>query len=194
MKAVFLDWATMGPGLDTDALRALLPELEIFDVTADHQVAERIEDATFVFANKVRLSDELLSRCSGLQFIGLTATGTDNVDLQAAAHHGVAVCNIRAYCTQSVAEHVFACLLSLTHSLGKFAADVRAGAWQESDDFCLLSHPIRELSAMTLGIVGHGELAGASPASRRRSIWKSSYRCDPERTRPGTAGSLLMSC
>lgn len=158
MKAVFLDWATMGPDLDTGALRTLLPELEIFDVTEDHQVAARIEDAQFVLANKVRLTDELLAQSPGLRFIGLTATGTDNVNLEAARRHGVAVCNIRAYCSQSVAEHVFACLLNLTHSIAQYARDVRAGEWQKSDDFCLLTHPIRELSAMTLGIVGYGEL------------------------------------
>ena len=111
-----------------------------------------------MLANKIRLSDELLQNCPHLRFIGLTATGTDNVDLDAARRHGIAVCNIRAYCSQSVAEHVFACLLSLTHSLDRYTADVRAGEWQKSDDFCLLSHPVRELSAMTLGIVGYGEL------------------------------------
>ncbi len=158
MKAVFLDWATMGPDLDTGELRALLPELEVFDVTEDDEVADRIRDAAFVLTNKIRLSDELLEHCPELQFIGLTATGTDNVDLEAAARHGVAVCNIRAYCTQSVAEHVFGVLLYLTHSLGRYAADVRAGEWQRSDNFCLLTHPVRELSAMTLGIVGYGEL------------------------------------
>jgi glycerate dehydrogenase len=158
MKAVFLDWATMGPGLDISQLRTLLPDLEVFDVTEDHEVATRTQDAQFVLANKVRLTDELLSRCRDIRFVGLTATGTDNVDLDAAKRHGIAVCNIRAYCTQSVVEHVFACMLNLTHSLGKYTADVRAGAWQKSKDFCLLTHPVRELSAMTLGIVGYGEL------------------------------------
>ncbi len=158
MKAVFLDWATMGPDLDTGALRSLLPDLEIFDVTEDHQVAGRIKDARFVLANKVRLTDELLAQSPELRFIGLTATGTDNVNLEAAQRHGIAVCNIRAYCNQSVAEHVFACLLNLTHSIAQYTRDVRAGEWQKSDNFCLLTHPIRELSAMTLGIVGYGEL------------------------------------
>lgn len=161
MKAVFLDWATMGPGLDTSGLRGVLPDLEVFDVSNEDQVAERIVDAEFVLANKIRLTDTLLEDCPRLRFIGLTATGTDNVDLSAARRHGVAVCNIRAYCSQSVAEHVFGCLLSLTHSLGPFTRDVRAGEWQRSDDFCLLTHPVRELSAMTLGIVGFGALGKA---------------------------------
>ena len=158
MKAVFLDWATMGPGLDISEMREALPELEVFEATEPDQVAERIADATYVLANKMRLTDELLENCPNLRFIGLTATGTDNIDVDAAKRHGVAVCNIRAYCTQSVAEHVFVCLLSLAHNLGRYVADVRAGAWQQSEDFCMLTHPVRELSSMTLGIVGFGEL------------------------------------
>jgi len=158
MKAVFLDWATMGPGLDISAMRAALPELEVFHATEDDEVAERIAGASYVLTNKIRLTDELLENCTELRFIGLTATGTDNIDLETAKRHGIAVCNIRAYCTQSVAEHVFACLLSLTHSLESYAADVRAGEWQKSEDFCMLTHPVRELSSMTLGIVGYGAL------------------------------------
>ena len=158
MKAVFLDFATMGPGLDVSGMRALLPELEIFDVTAASQTAERIQDAEVVLANKMRLTDELLRSNPKLRFIGLTATGTDNVDLAAARRNNVAVCNIRAYCTESIAEHVFGCLLNLTRNLQQYNAAVRAGQWQETKDFCLLSFPIRELSAMTLGIVGYGEL------------------------------------
>ena len=158
MKAVFLDWSTMGPDLDVSEMRVALPDLTIFDVTEDHQVAERIADATYVLANKIRLTDSLLEQCNNLRFIGLTATGTDSIDIEAAKRHGIAVCNIRAYCTQSVVEHVFGTLLSLTHSLGSYVRDVRAGAWQHSQDFCMLTHPVRELSAMTLGIVGFGEL------------------------------------
>ncbi len=158
MKAVFLDFATMGPDLDIEPLQTLLPELVFFDVTDDHQIAGRIKDAEFVLANKARLTEALLSDNPKLRFIGLTATGTDNVDLAVAKQNSIAVCNIRAYCTQSLAEHVFGCLLNLTHSLSRYNNTVRAGEWQHSPDFCLLSHPIRELSAMTLGIVGYGNL------------------------------------
>lgn len=158
MKAVFLDYATMGPDLDLLPLRSLLPELEIFEATEDAQVASRIDDAEFVFANKIRLTPELLTNASNIRFVGLTATGTDNVDLDAARQHGVAVCNIRDYCTQSVVEHVFGLLLTLTHKLGQYASSVRAGDWQSASDFCMLKFPIRELSAMTLGIVGYGTL------------------------------------
>jgi glycerate dehydrogenase len=158
MKAVLLDWATMGPDLDVSKLRALLPELEIFDDTTDEELAERIAGAEIVIGNKVMISESLFAGAPDMRFIGLTATGTDNVDLEAARKHGVGVANIRAYCTQSVAEHVFGCLLGLTHSLRNYDDDVRGGAWQNASNFCMLTHPINELSAMTLGIVGYGEL------------------------------------
>lgn len=158
MKAVLLDWATMGPDLDITELRALLPELEIYDDTDDDQMAERIAGAEIVLGNKVLLSESLFDCAPDMRFIGLTATGTDNVDLAAAKARGIVVCNIRAYCTQSVAEHVFGCLLGLAHNLGAYTGDVRQGAWQDADNFCMLTYPIQELSAMTLGIVGYGEL------------------------------------
>ena len=159
MKAVLLDWDTMGPDLDIGEMRALLPSLEVHGDTRPEQTIERIGDAGIVLGNKVGLTAEVFEACPSIRFIGLTATGTDNVDVEAAREKGIAVANIRAYCTQSVAEHVFGCLLNLTHALGKYTDDVRAGAWSQAENFCLITHPIRELSAMTLGLVGYGELA-----------------------------------
>jgi glycerate dehydrogenase len=158
MTAVFLDYSTMGDGLDLTPLTDLLPDLQIYAGTTDDQVAERIRDAEFVFVNKIRLDDALFERAPRLRFIGITATGTDNIDTDSAKRHGVAVTNIRAYCTQSVTEHVFGVLLMLTHNLGRYSAAVRHGAWQQAHDFCMLDYPVRELSLMTLGIVGYGEL------------------------------------
>ena len=158
MKAVFLDFATLGPDLNVSAMQALLPQLELHDMTDSAQLGARLQGAEIVLTNKVRLNAPLFADNPSLKFIGLTATGTDNVDLQAAQQHGVAVCNIRDYCTQSVAEHVFGCLLNLTHNLGRYRETVAAGEWQKADNFCLMAHPIRELSGMTLGIVGYGAL------------------------------------
>ncbi len=158
MKAVLLDWATMGPDLDVGEMRRLLPDLTLYDETAPHEMIDRIADADIVLGNKVLLRDTIMAGAPKLKFIGLTATGVDNVAVDAARERGIAVCNIRAYCTASVAEHVFGCLLNLAHNLDRYAADVRAGAWQDADMFCFLTHPISELSEMTLGIVGYGEL------------------------------------
>ena len=167
MKAVFLDFATMGDGLDLTHLETLFSDLTCHDVTADHEIADRIRDAEFVFTNKVRLTDALLEAAPKLRYIGLTATGTDNIDLESARRNNIAVANIRAYCTESVVEHVIGVLLMLTHNLHRYDASVKAGKWQQADQFCMLTYPIRQLSNMTLGIIGYGDLGqGVADAAR----------------------------
>jgi glycerate dehydrogenase len=161
MKAVFLDFATMGDGLDLGPLEAAVTELDVYDSTPDHKVAERIRGKDIIFCNKNVLNAELLAG-SQVRFIGLTATGTDNIDLDFAKANDIAVANITAYCTESLVEHVFGALLMLTHNLHRYAATVRQGEWQKAADPFLLVHPVRELSAMTLGIIGFGELGRAT--------------------------------
>ena len=180
-KAVFLDYATMGSGVDTSQLTALLPDLEFFDTTNPDQVAERIADAEFVFTNKVRIFGELISQASALRFIGLVATGTDNIDLETARSNSVAVSNTRGYATQSVTEHVFGLLLMLARNLHHYANSVRDGAWQTASVFSMHNFPIRELSSMTMGIVGYGEL-GQSVARKAREFGMNVIVC----ARPGT--------
>ena len=158
MKAVFLDFATMGGGLDLGPLEAVVDELDVYDATRDDQVAERISGKDIIFCNKNVLNADLLGANGSVRFIGLTATGTDNVDLDFARTSGIAVANIRAYCTESLVEHVFGVLLMLTHSLKRYDDAVARGEWQKAPDPFLLTYPVRELAAMTLGIVGYGEL------------------------------------
>jgi glycerate dehydrogenase len=159
MKAAFLDYATVGSDeLDLSPLEALTDELLIYDNTPADEAAARIDGCEFVYINKVRMTREILESAGSLRFIGLLATGVDNVDLETARDRGIAVCNIRAYCTNSVVEHVFGVLLNIAHSIGQFHESVRRGEWQQGATFCMLDHPIRELAAMTIGIVGHGEL------------------------------------
>lgn len=167
MKSVFLDYGTMGPGLNLSALENTVSELAVFDASDDSQIAERIRDVDAVFTNKIELTPALIRGASNLRFIGLTATGTDNVNLDTAREYGIAVANIRGYCTQSVVEHVFGVILTLTHSLYDFRSSVRAGDWQTAEHPFLLNHPMRELSAMTLGIVGYGELGKNVAAAGR---------------------------
>lgn len=159
MNAAFLDFGTMGPDqLDLASLRAAVGDLAIFDNTTADQLSERIAGCEFVLINKVRMTRKIIESADALRFIGLTATGVDNVDLQAARDNNIAVCNIRGYCTQSVVDHVFAVLLQTTRSLDHYRNSVRRGEWQNASNFCMLQFPVRELSAMTIGIVGFGEL------------------------------------
>lgn len=159
MKAVFLDWATVSRGdLDLTGLRCVLPALQLHDDSTDAQALARATDAEVVIANKIRLDARLIEAATRLRLIGLAATGTNNVDLEAARSRGIAVCNVRAYCTQSVVQHVFGVLLALTHNLTRYQQTLRQGAWTRSPQFCLLEFPIRELAGRKLGIVGFGEL------------------------------------
>jgi glycerate dehydrogenase len=161
MRAVFLDFDTVGPGdIDTGPLLRHIPDLELYAHTPRELVAERIAGAEIVLINKVRLDAQLLDGARELRLVCLAATGTDNVDLRAARQHGVAVCNIRDYCTPSVVQHVFALILALTNHLAEYRELLRKRAWAESPQFCLLDFPYRELAGKTLGIVGFGALGG----------------------------------
>ena len=159
MTAVFLDYNTIGPDdLDPSPLIDCLPDIEFYGSTTPDEVKDRIQNAEFILTNKVQLNSSNLEGAKKLKFIGLTATGADNIDLGYAKKKNIRVCNIRAYCTQSVVEHVFGALLSLTHNLRSYSQLVDGGDWEKSDDFCLLRYPIKELSSMKLGVVGYGEL------------------------------------
>lgn len=169
MKAVFLDFATVSRGdLDVAPLERALPGIELHDVTAKTALAKHVADAQVIITNKVRIDTAVMQAAPRLELVALVATGTDNVDLDAARQRGIAVCNIRGYCTASVVQHVYALVLALTHHLEGYQRLLREGAWRESPQFCLLNYPIRELAGKTLGIVGFGELgravAAAAPA------------------------------
>jgi len=160
MKAIFLDYATVSfhGDLDPASLHRALPSLELRDHTSQPDVARAIAGAEVVLVNKLRLTREIIEGAPNLKLIALAATGTNNVDLDAARERGVAVCNLRDYCTASVVQHVFGVLLLLTQKLREYDALVRSGAWQRGEQFCLLDYPIRELTGRKLGIVGYGTL------------------------------------
>jgi len=200
MKAAFLDFATVGSDeLDVTPLKDATTDFSIFDNTSVNEVASRIEGCDLVYVNKVRMTREIMEDAPDLRFIGLLATGVDNVDLAAAKERGIAVCNIRAYCTNSVVEHVFALLLNLTHSIGRYHSRVRAGDWQSAVDFCMLGYPIRELSAMTIGIIGFGALGrGVATMAEAFSMSVLVGRRPGSETVPGDARTdideLLKTC
>lgn len=159
MRAVFLDFDTVSDGdLDTTALERALPGLVLHGRTAAAEVAGRIAGVEVVLANKVRLGRGLIESSPALRLVALTATGVDNVDLAAARERGIAVCNLRDYCTPSVVQHVFAMILALTHRLRDYDQLARSGGWANAGQFSVFAHPIRELQGRRLGIVGLGAL------------------------------------
>jgi glycerate dehydrogenase len=162
MKAVFLDFETLSrDDIDVTPILRAGVEVELFGVTAEDELENRVAEANIVIVNKVRLGPVQMDAAPGLRLVCLAATGTNNVDLPAAQTRQIGVCNIVAYCTQSVVQHVFAAILNLTHRLNEYQALLHSGAWKESPQFCLLDYPIRELSGLTMGIVGLGELGSA---------------------------------
>ncbi len=159
MRAVFLDYDTVSQGdLDPSGLRAAMPALELRGTTGEEHIDAAIGDAEIVLLNKLQLGRERLRRASRLRLIALAATGTDNVDLGAAAEFGIGVCNVRGYCTASVTQHVWGMILYLTQRLPEYRRIAVDGSWSGSAQFTMLSLPIRELAGRTLGIVGWGEL------------------------------------
>jgi glycerate dehydrogenase len=161
MSAAFLDFGTVGDDLDPARLHAAAPGLVLHAHTPPEAIATRIAGCETVLTNKCRITRDLIEGAQALRLIGLTATGTNNVDLAAARQRGVAVCNIRDYCTPSVVQHVLGVLLYLTHHLPDYAREAVDGTWSRATNFGLLHHPIRELRGRLLGIVGWGALGSA---------------------------------
>jgi len=159
MHAVFLDYKTVDANdLDLGSIKALLPEIVIYSFSNEEEVLARIEDAEVAIANKVVFDAKVFARATKLKLICVTATGTNNIDLEAAKQSGVMVCNVRDYCTDSVVQHVLLSILTLKHSSRDYSASMESGDWQKGNSFSLLQHPITELSDKSLGIVGYGVL------------------------------------
>jgi glycerate dehydrogenase len=158
LKTVFLDYDTVSNGdLDTGRLREAAGTLLLYE-SNESKIAERIRDAEVALLNKLELSRELLFGAPRLKLIALAATGTNNVDLIAARERGIAVCNVRAYCTASVVQHVWGLILSLTQHVYEFSRLSKDGSWARDEGGTVLAYPIRELQGRIFGVVGWGEL------------------------------------
>jgi glycerate dehydrogenase len=184
MRTVFLDYETVRNGdgsLDPSAIDEVVGSVRYCDFTEEWQIPERIGAAEIVLLNKVKLSRAELGAAPDLKLIVLSATGTDNIDLKAAKELGIAVCNVRGYCTASVAQHVWALILSLTQHLSGWHRLAVDGSWARGE-FNELAYPIRELAGRTLGIVGWGEL-GRAVAKAAEAFGMRVIVCN----RPGTA-------
>jgi glycerate dehydrogenase len=157
-NGVALDLASIDQGdMDLARLRSVCSEWTLHDRTAPGEVPERLIGVDVVVTNKVVLDRETLTVARpGL--VCVAATGTNNVDLEAARELGVAVCNVTGYATAAVVQHVLALMLAHATRLLDYRRAVQDGAWGRSDQFCLLDFPIREMAGRSLGIVGFGEL------------------------------------
>lgn len=162
MNIVVLDGYTLNPGdLSWDELKALGP-CEIFDRTSPGEVAARAANAEIVITNKAILHRAQIEAMPKLKYIGVTATGYNVVDIEAAKERGIVVCNVPLYGTRSVAQHAFALLLELTQHVGHHAQSVRDRRWVSSVDWCYWDKPLIELDGLTMGIVGYGRIGQAT--------------------------------
>ena len=162
MRGVFLDSDTLKPEeLELMRLEQSGPDWSFYGHTMPEEVSERIAEAEVVITNKVVLDRARIEAALNLQLICVAATGTNNVDLDAAREHGVAVCNVTGYATPSVAQHTLALMLGLATRWRQYHADVRQGVWSGGHTFCRLDYPVVELAGKTLGIVGYGTLGRA---------------------------------
>ena len=132
--------------------------LSSYGTTEAHETLARIRGADIVITNKVVISAEAFAENPQLKLVAVTATGVNNVDIEAAKQNGTAVCNIRAYGNESVAEHAFMMMITLMRNLPAYQRDVAAGLWENSPFFCHLGAPMRDLNGKTLAIFGRGNI------------------------------------
>lgn len=198
-RIVFLDAETLGlASLDTRALASseldnIGAKITLFDHTLPEELAERIKHATAILVNKVVLNADMLREASALQYIGVTATGMNNIDLDHCKANGIQVRNVTAYGTDSVAQHTLTLLLNLATRFVQYQDDVRAGKWSASPHFCLSSHPVVELADKHAVIVGHGELGKRVEALLKALGMQVSIAARPGKkddTRPSLASLL----
>jgi glycerate dehydrogenase len=158
MKLVYTDAYTLNPGdLDWAPIEAL-GDVTLYDRTSPEQLLDRIKDAELVLVNKVRINRETLDQLPKLRYIGVTATGYDIIDLDAAREKGIVVTNVRGYSSDSVAQLTFALLLELTLHVGRHSTSVHEGDWVASPDFSYSKSPLVELAGKTMGLVGYGDI------------------------------------
>jgi glycerate dehydrogenase len=151
----FLDRSTLGANLRTPNFPHSYKE---YSETAPGEILDRLKGVTIAIINKVPMRAETLSQLPDLKLIAVAATGTDVIDKAYCKAHGIAVSNIRNYAFNTVPEHVFALAFALRRNLVAYRDDVRAGRWQQCNQFCFFDHPIRDMQGSTLGIIGYGAI------------------------------------
>lgn len=158
MKIVILDAVTLTLNDDIDfSVFERYGEVTIYQFTKDEQIVERIKDADVVLCNKSLMSGDKLSQAPNLKYIGLFATGYNNIDLEYTRAHGITVCNAGSYSTEAVAQHVFALILHNYNTIARYDKFVKDGGWIKTDKFSPFTE-MRELYQKTIGIIGYGSI------------------------------------
>ena len=198
MKAVILESYVMEPGdLDWSGVKALVPDTTSYVRTTYEEIAPRIGDADLVLLNKCRIDENVLAQCPNLKWVGIIATGTDNLDLEACRRHGVAVANVPGYSTYSVAQMTFSLLLAICQCAERYNRAMKAGHWQLNipAEYGLL--PQVELLDKTFGIYGYGSI-GRQTARIAKAFgmrcWCAPARCARSTQRTGWSSWTSTPC
>lgn len=162
MNIVVLDGYALNPGDLSWKGFEQLGNCEIHDLTPPDLYAERAKDADAVITNKIAFTEELISKLNRLKYIGVLATGYNNIDIEAAHKRNIVVTNVPSYATNSVAQNVFAHILNLTFHISDHDRSVKEGKWSRSREFCYWNYPLVELNGLTLGIIGAGQTGQAT--------------------------------
>lgn len=157
MKIVILEAESLGEDMKLDQFFEI-GEVTIYGKTTVDQVPERIAQADAVIVNKLPMKEETLKDAKYLKYIGLTATGTNNVDFDYTNQRGITVTNVAGYSTEVVAQHTFALTLYLLEHLRYYDDYVKSGEYTNSDSFCHMERRFHELSGKTWGIIGLGAI------------------------------------
>lgn len=161
MRAVILDADTVtGGDVSLEPITAIT-ETEVFGLTPENKVVENIGNAEIVLTNKVRITEEVMKLCPSIKYIGVFATGYNNIDIAAAKERGIVVSNVPGYSTDSVAQHTFALILNYYSSVAAYDKTVKNGEWCYSKLFSYFNIPFYELSGKTIGIIGYGAIGKA---------------------------------
>lgn len=161
MKIIVTDTETITDGdLSLEPLEQF-GELICRDLTAYDGIADQVKDADIILCNKTPLNAQTLAKAGHLKYIGLFATGYNNIDLAFCKERGITVCNAGSYSTNAVAQHTFALILEHFSKTGDYSAFVEDGGWTQSATFTKFVYPTRELYRKTIGLIGFGAIAQA---------------------------------
>ena len=182
MEIVLLDGYTINPGdLSWKRLELMSDKFTVFDKTPPERVASRIGLCDVLMTSKCQITWEIMANAPNLKYIGLTATGYNNVDVKAAADLGIAVTNVPSYATDAVAQHTMALILEITNNVGLHNRSVQEGEWTSSKYFCYWKKPVTLLAGKSIGIIGYGEIGKkVAELAKAFGMTVNIYSRDPE--------------
>ena len=182
MEIVLLDGYTINPGdLSWKRLELMSDKFTVFDKTPPERVSSRIGLCDVLMTSKCRITREIMANAPNLKYIGLTATGYNNVDVKAAADLGIAVTNVPSYATDAVAQHTMALILEITNNVGLHNRSVQEGEWTNSKYFCYWKKPVTLLAGKSIGIIGYGEIGKkVAELAKAFGMTVNIYSRDPE--------------